>query len=275
MVCSEPMVRGMMMTFSLVSHNFGLFVVLTAGAILSWRQVALICALFPIVCLVAVFFVIFFSPSSHIHSEVLIYRSQMARLTFCALIFQVPESPSWLLSKNRPKDALKSLQWLRGWVSPQTVHSEFTELKQFNGISNACISCVKQSIKCCHTKVTFTDKIQELKRKRSLKPFLIMFCLQFFAEFSGAYVWRPYIIQVLNAFGTPINASWITVVNGALGTIASILLISIVKKCGRRKIYLTSISIVTLCSFGLGENVKLKLFLMGFILIHFDPKMLE
>lgn len=37
----------------------------------------------------------------------------------------MPESPHWLLSKNRPDDARKSLAWLRGWVPVERIEEEF------------------------------------------------------------------------------------------------------------------------------------------------------
>lgn len=164
---------------------------------------------------------------------------------------QVPESPAWLTSQSRFKDALKALQWLRGCVSPQTVHKEFTDLQEFNQTSQACLSCSKQSLKCYHSMPTFFDKIKEIKRKRNLKPFFLMFCLHFFDQFCGYTVWQPYIIQVLNANGTPLDANLTTVITSGIGIVAIIFLGSTVKFFGRRKIYLTSTAVLATCCFGL------------------------
>lgn len=49
--------RGMLMSVAHVSFNTGIFMVFALGAIMPWRQVALICTSFPIMCLIAVFFV--------------------------------------------------------------------------------------------------------------------------------------------------------------------------------------------------------------------------
>lgn len=155
--------------------------------------------------------------------------------------------------KDRPKDAEKSLQWLRGWTSQQTIHNEFSELQNYSHASNSCLVCSKQSIKCDHPRPTFWDKMQELKRKRTLKPMILVFSLHFILEFCIVTVWQPYIIQVLNAFGTPINANVATVVSACLGISACFVLISTVKKFGRRRLYLTSSLIVTVCTFGLSE----------------------
>lgn len=171
----------------------------------------------------------------------------------------MPESPSWLLAKDRPDDAQKSLRWLRGWVSPQTVNDEFTKLQNYSIVSRSCVACTKKSIKCQHPKPTFCDKIKEIKRKRTLKPFLLVTCLHFFFEFCGIIIWQPYIIQVIKAFGIPLNANLTTVISAGLGISASAFLISTVKTLGRRKLYLTSISIVTLCSFGLSTCSRFEL----------------
>lgn len=55
--CSETKLRGTMMTISDISFNLGTFIVIALGAIFSWRQVALMCALSPICCIAAILFV--------------------------------------------------------------------------------------------------------------------------------------------------------------------------------------------------------------------------
>lgn len=157
----------------------------------------------------------------------------------------------WLLSKDRPRDAQKSLQWLRGWVSPQAVHNEYTELQNYSEISNSCESCLKRSIKCDHPRPTFCDKMKELKRKRSLKPFILIVCLQFFVEFSGIMVWMPYIIQVIKAHGMPLAAGTVTVILSGIGFFAHICLLLTVNIFGKRKICLFATAIVVLSCIGM------------------------
>lgn len=163
----------------------------------------------------------------------------------------MPESPSWLLLRDRANDAEKSLRWLRGWASAESIQKEFTELQTYSRASNSCLACSKQSIHCEHPKPTIWDKLNELKRKRTLKPMLLVFCLYFVLEFCIVTVWQPYIIQVLKAFGTPINANLATVISAVFGICACFVLISTVKTLGRRRLYLTSSLIVAMCTFGL------------------------
>lgn len=106
---------------------------------------------------------------------------------------------------------MKSLQWLRGWVSPKAVQKEFEDIKRYNEYSNACAACVKAEQKCLHPPPNVKQKLQELLRKRTLKPFLLLIIAFFIGQFSGMHAMRPYKVQILKAYGTPINPNWATV----------------------------------------------------------------
>lgn len=53
------------------------------------------------------------------------------------LFTQTPESPVWLLSRNRPEEAKKSLAYLRGCVSTADVEDEFSELSIYAGFNKS------------------------------------------------------------------------------------------------------------------------------------------
>lgn len=165
----------------------------------------------------------------------------------------MPETPSWLLTQNRITEAEKSLQWLRGWVTPQTVHDELIELQNYANESNACAACVKQSIKCSHEKPSVWNKLMEFKRKRTIKPFLLVGLLYFFVEASPMIAIQPYVILVLKAYGTPINANSVTVLLAVISIVSTSFLTLTIQAVGKRRIYLISIVTITLCSFGLSE----------------------
>ena len=90
-----------------------------------------------------------------------------AVLTILAIIF-VPESPLYLVGKNREEDALKSLIWLRG--SNFDVKSELKDLKKSykNQTESPSFSYAK----------LFTEGIY-------LKPFIVVLVLMFNQQFSG------------------------------------------------------------------------------------------
>lgn len=188
------------------------------GAFLSWRIVASISASVPVCIFTAIFF--------------------------------MPETPIWLLSKNRQKDALKSLQWLRGCVTSETVQEEYQQLQKYSTVSSACVKCAKKTIKCDH-KENFNDKLKQITRKRIIKPFILITTLQFFLQFCAINSWRPYMIQILNAFTVPWDGNMVTVVLSLLGFAGRLSLLPILKAMGKRRIYLTSSIVTFLCCFGL------------------------
>lgn len=169
--------------------------------------------------------------------------------------YQMPESPLWLLAQNRHIDAKKSLQWLRGWTTSQTIHTEYIELQKYCDESTACDACAQRSNKCTHAQPTFCDKIKAMKRKKMLKPFIVVSMLYLIFIFCTMTAIQSFIVQVLKAFGSPINVNVASICISGVGVLGAIFLILIIKKVGRRPIYFVSSAIVVLCSFGLGLNV--------------------
>lgn len=169
--------------------------------------------------------------------------------------WQIPESPNWLLSRERPRDAVRSLQWLRGCVSAAYVNDEFTKLQNHSIVANTCGPCTKQLIECPHPRPTFFEKLKEIKRKRTLKPFILTLFLNFFLEFSLSVIWRSYIIQVLKAFGMPGDATYLATILSSVNIAGSCCFLFSVKMVGKRRLYLGSTIIVVLCSIGLSKAV--------------------
>lgn len=172
---------------------------------------------------------------------------------------KVPETPIWLLSKNREEDALKSLQWLRGWVTPKTVEKEFAELQNYKDTSTACNECEEAAVKCTHPPPTLVEKIQDVFRIRTLKPFAIVTLQFFIMQFCGIFAMRPFIVQILVVYGVPLGANATTVILGLLGIVANVVLLGIIRPCGKRNIYLYSMVGTFLSCFALSKFSILKL----------------
>lgn len=205
----EPSIRGVLTSCAGVAVMLGFSTVYLLGSITTWRITALICCCVPITTAVAICF--------------------------------VPETPFWLMAKNRKEDALKSLMWLRGWVSdPKHVEKEFKEIQRYSEDTNRCIMCQKSDSKCTHKASSSSELWKELFRKRTLKPFALVITMFLFCQFSGLTGMRPYLVQIFQAFSVPIDASWATVVIGILGFVANIACTCLIKTIGKRKLALIS-----------------------------------
>lgn len=163
----------------------------------------------------------------------------------------------WLLARNRQADALKSLQWLRGWVPKSAVQAEFDELQRSKINAQTCYNCEKQHQICHHPLPTIVDKIQDLFRRRTLRPFILIACLYVISVFAGITPFRPYIVQILYYYQAPVDANNAVAYMGYFGFGANVLLVCSISSFGKRNIYLYSMAIVVLALFVLGMKIGL------------------
>lgn len=104
------------------------------------------------------------------------------------------------------------MRWLRGWVPEEVVAQEFHELKRYSERARSCNLCIEQNQICLHPDArTAKEKLAELIRKRTLKPIFIIMSLFFLLQFTGVAAMRPYIVQIFEAYKTPIGADYATV----------------------------------------------------------------
>lgn len=129
--------------------------------------------------------------------------------------------------------------WLRGWVSPDTVRDELARLENHTALTN---------------ETTFLEKCRELRRQRTLKPFILAIVLVLLLEFSGSMVWRAYIHQVLMAYGMPWDANFVMTILSSISIAGSCCVLLTVKTVGKRRLYLWSTIVVVLCAIGLSEQ---------------------
>lgn len=209
------------MACSGIATTVGMFMVFLLGSLMPWRHVAFTCAAIPIVNII--------------------------------VGFLVPETPIWLLAKKRECQAERSLQWLRGWVSPKAVSAELNQLKRVSELSTSCMECEKQEIKCEHPPPSLLDKCKDMTRKRTLKPFVLVSILFVLMQFSGMFATRPFIVSILISFGINFDANFVTVILGAIGILANFCILFSVRLLGKRNIYLYSMLGNFITCFGLGK----------------------
>lgn len=164
----------------------------------------------------------------------------------------MPETPIWLLSRNRQAEALESLQWLRGWVDSTTVQAELEELQRSRISAQMCYKCEKQQEICHHPLPKIGDKVRDLFRRRTLRPFSLIATLFILSVFAGITPFRPYIVQILYYYQSPIDPNDAVSYMGYFGFAANVLLVCIIRSLGKRIIYLWSLAIVVLSLLALG-----------------------
>lgn len=95
---STPRLRGALTSMAGISVMLGFFIEYLLGTLVTWRTAAWGSVAVPVLTVIA--------------------------------ISQVPESPMWLVSKGRVREAERALCWLRGWVPASAVQTELAGLVQ-------------------------------------------------------------------------------------------------------------------------------------------------
>lgn len=162
---------------------------------------------------------------------------------------QIPETPQWFLSKNRTEEAKKSLCWFRGWVPAEAIAQEFRDLQRHSIRSKSCNTCIKQDMKCSHPLPTFREKLSELKRKSTLKPFAILIPLFFLQQFTGTLAMRPYIVQIFKAYDSPVTPSFAAVLLNVCDSLGQLTFLCSIRFTGKRHLFLTMASGVFITTF--------------------------
>lgn len=120
-----------------------------------------------------------------------------------AFLWMVPESPRWLLSKDRDQDALRMLAkyHANGDVTDPTVQFEFTEIRETLRIEMA------------HKKTS--SYVDFLKTKGNRRRLITLLSLGLFSQWSGNGLTSYYFSIVMDSIGYT-NKNTQFIVNGVL-----------------------------------------------------------
>ncbi|XP_045127796.1 facilitated trehalose transporter Tret1-like [Portunus trituberculatus] len=195
----EARVRGSLGTISSFFITLGVVLSYITGAFLPWRHSCYVCAAPPLLSMVT--------------------------------MLAMPESPYWLMLKDRRGDAETALKWLRG------PHYDINE----------DLESVATKLKAVGTK----SEYRELLRPRTRRPFFISLFLMTLQQGSGSNILMMYTSNIFISVGIE-DHHMPTVYTGlvqVVGTIGSVLLMD---RLGRRTLIVASITTVGMFTITLG-----------------------
>lgn len=199
----QPEVRGTLGLLPTAFGNIGILLCFVAGKYMDWSGLAFLGGALPI--------------------------------PFLVLMFLIPETPRWYVSRGREERARRALQWLRGKqadVEP--------ELK---GIVKSHCDAERHASK---------NAIFDLLKPCNLKPLLISLGLMFFQQLSGINAVIFYTVSIFKDAGSTIDENLCTIIVGVVNFIATFIATMLIDRLGRKiLLYISDVlMIITLMTLG-------------------------
>lgn len=185
---TQPHLRGMLTALSSVALSFGVLLQYTLGAFMSWQMISAVSSLVPLTALI--------------------------------LMCLLPETPNYLISRQQPEKAARSLAKIRS--SSYNLMGEINQLQEFADKINA-----KKTM-------TMKETFQALLEPSCIKPFLILTVYFMLYQFSGVNVVTFYAVEIFQDSGASMDKYTATIILGTLRLIFTIVGCAALRKCGRR-----------------------------------------
>ncbi|VVC43199.1 Hypothetical protein CINCED_3A012734 [Cinara cedri] len=201
---SEPRLRGIMACVINMACLIGMLATYGLGSIFHWRTVAMLSTLCPLMCLIFIAF--------------------------------IPESPIWLLSKNKNEKAMDAICWLRGWVDPCVVSTEYQELMFYYKTS------VEQK-KVVNNNTGLFSSFSWLKSSSVYRPLRLTTMYYIITLISCLTTCRPYIMEMMKESGVKDSQSIALVLFGSMQLAGSLMLTFTIQKLGKRLLTIMTLSI--------------------------------
>ncbi|KAH8334852.1 hypothetical protein KR074_003327 [Drosophila pseudoananassae] len=155
-------------------------------------------------------------------------------LVFGVIFFFMPESPTYLVAKDRSENAIKSIQWLRG--KDYDYEPELAELRETD-----------REIR--ENKVNVWSA---LNRPVTRKALAISLGLMFFQQVCGINAVIFYSSRIFKEANTGIGEQWATILIGIMQVVATLVSTMVVDKLGRRILLLASGSAMAVATTAIG-----------------------
>lgn len=197
----QPEVRGTLGLLPTAFGNIGILVCFVAGSYLRWNHLA--------------------------------WVGVSLSVPFLVLIFVIPETPRWYISKGKPEKSKASLQWLRG--AETDVTGEFNDL-----------------VKSQKEADERSTNVKDLFTRAHVKPLLISLGLMFFQQMSGINAVIFYTTSIFQMAGSTIDKDLCTIIVGIVNFISTFIATVLIDRLGRKVLlYVSAVSMfVTLSILG-------------------------
>ncbi|XP_026332883.1 facilitated trehalose transporter Tret1-like [Hyposmocoma kahamanoa] len=204
---TQPHLRGALSATSSLCIIIGVFTQFLFGIFLYWRTVALVNITFAILAIVMLCF--------------------------------VPESPHWLVSRQRHEEAKKSLQWLRGWTNSAAVENELDDIKAL--YVNEKVDTREKMYE------SISNKAAVFLEKSFVIPFLLICYCFFVGHFSGMTTLQTYAVSIFQMLEAPIDKYYATLILGLLQMLGSAVCVTLVHYTGKRPLTIFSTAGTAVC----------------------------
>nr|XP_023028308.1 facilitated trehalose transporter Tret1-2 homolog [Leptinotarsa decemlineata] len=147
--------------------------------------------------------VICFMKGWFFHWRTVAWTANLYAVIPVALVFFIPESPAWLVSKGRIEQAAASLRWINKYQpQPENRNESLAEL-HLNLLQKEHQAKLEEQEK--RGDFGATAKVKEFFKPTGYKPMLIICGLFFFQQFSGIYITLFYSVTFFKEVGSTIN----------------------------------------------------------------------
>lgn len=198
--CSEPKYRGFLLATITLGLSFGILLCHIFGTFFHWRALAVVAGIFPMFIII--------------------------------ILSQVPESPSWLLTQHRIKDAEESFLWLRGPSADAAMELESLVKKHEMARKEDYASNI-ESNSLARLKIN-------MKKPEFLKPLGISLFFFFVMQFSGVNSVAFYTVSLMKNISGPGMEYLSMILIDTVRVVAAFVACILLKLCYRRTLMLIS-----------------------------------
>lgn len=190
----QPEVRGSLGLLPTALGNIGILVCFLSGTFYEWRILALIGAILAV--------------------------------PFLGVIWFIPETPRFLISRGKEEQSRRALQWLRG--SDTDIDKEFHELQKNQQDSD-----------------DQNESVFVLFSRTNLKLLSIVLGMMFFQQFSGINAVIFYTTKIFKEAGSTLDESICTTIVGVVNFVSTFIAAVLIDRLGRKiLLYISSVSML-------------------------------